>query len=252
MKGSTEIKTSHGIIIIFGFILLMGFVLCPCSATRSRELATRTQCQSNLHQFDLALSGYCYPPINEYPERLSMLSSNDVSPELFVCPHTGNEPGELENADEWMDYMYRVGESPATPAGIAIMICPPYSHGGLGGCILNSDHSTRYVPREQLDALIESNKQFLAVSRRVCMQSVGEYCKHWDGDGCPHHGVTREEAEVAAAEMEKRQAGYQRRRTMWDIRRHVEMLLPLVIVVALLSAFVISVFRWVIRMCVSY
>ena len=148
-KGFTLIE----LLVVIVIIAILAALLLPAIA-RARELAKRTQCQSNLHQFDLALSGYCYPPTTHYPSHLTGLSSNDVSPELFLCPGSTNQPESSldlipDNTDA-CSYYYRTGESPATPAGVKIMIGKQVAnHAGAGVCALDSDHSTRYTVTNQ-------------------------------------------------------------------------------------------------------
>ncbi|TFH12959.1 MAG: hypothetical protein E4H02_12695 [Lentisphaerales bacterium] len=162
---------------LLGVILLMVMsAISPCSCGRSRTLAIRTACQSNLHQFDLALSAHCYPPVTNYPPDLSGLSSNDVCPELFVCPGSRNQAGALSNASEWMDYIYTRGLGPDTPAGVPVIICPFHEKDG-GFNYLDSDRSTRWVKEPNtvvgmLEDLVQRGYEF-HVSERVQRQFGG-------------------------------------------------------------------------------
>ncbi len=143
----------------------------------------RSQCQNNLKQFDLALGAYCYPPVNEYPPRLEDLNGNDVVPELFFCPSGPGAPKKVEltlaNVGEYTDYIYIAGHSPGTPAGHALIICPPVNHEGDGANVLGTDHSVRWSASEQrVDAMLAaaaSNGYAIVVSPALTKRSGGKY-----------------------------------------------------------------------------
>ena len=150
---------------------------------------------NNLHQLDLALVAHCYPPVTEYPTDLAELNTNDVTPELFVCPVSHNEPGALSNTMEWTDYIYVSGLNPTVPEGVPVLICPPMFHQtakGKGATVLDTDHSTQWVTDTQLvDQLIENpllrfsngvpstiSNLYVHVSPRIEQQSKGRYRSH--------------------------------------------------------------------------
>ena len=153
-KGFTLVE----LLVVIVIIAILAALLLPAIA-RARALAQRTQCQSNLHQFDLALSGYCYPPRNFYPANLSALSSNDVSTEMFICPgDLSNAPAALGDmagiADANCSYKYRPNLSPATPAGTTVICDEKLSyHTGDGFNKLGTDHSTKWTPTNAMPDL---------------------------------------------------------------------------------------------------
>lgn len=160
---------------ILFFLLILPALLFPALA-KTKELARRSACQNNLHQLDMALVAYCYPAQNFYPTNLNQLPTSDVSPNVFVCPGSGNKPGSLNNVEDWMDYIYVSGQGPSTPAGVPIFICPPEHHKNLGGCVLDSDHSTRWVSKPEIDSIISNALSHGAVvSKRLTGQSGGRY-----------------------------------------------------------------------------
>lgn len=73
------------LLVVIVIIAVLAALLLP-AVGRARKMARRTQCQNNLHQFDLALSQHIYPPQKMYPAHLTHLNSNAVSAELFLCP----------------------------------------------------------------------------------------------------------------------------------------------------------------------
>ena len=137
------------LLVVIVIIAILAALLLPAIA-RARALAQRTQCQSNLHQFDIALSGFCYPPVNKYPANLMLLGSNDISVKMFLCP------GDLTNAinpiqtaidDSNCSYKYRPSLNPATPAGTIIIADENLGyHTGEGINGLDTDHSTKWMP----------------------------------------------------------------------------------------------------------
>lgn len=140
------------LLVVIVIIAILAALLFPALA-KVRELAKRTSCSSNLHQFDIALQSYCYPPQNFYPTNLTLLASNDISPLLFLCPgDLANTQNKTKQTDVTKivaaesSYYYLNGQSPATPAGRKI-IWDKFSsnHMDKGYCALDSDHSTMFV-----------------------------------------------------------------------------------------------------------
>ena len=190
-------------------LALVAFVWCLPMVAHCHALSPRTQCQSNLHQLDLALQAYCYPPVDTYPTNLAELSGVDlakifersppeyVSPKTFVCAASKNPPGKMSNVMEWTDYIYVSGAGPAAPAEMPVLICPPMFHYGLGWNALMGDHSctwylcSYYKDPAYLDKLIEDPLAFCSnapaslrsniyvhVSKRITEQSKGKYRSH--------------------------------------------------------------------------
>lgn len=167
--------------IVVPIAVLAIFVLPALSPPHSRA---RNPCQSNLHQIDLALSAYCFPPVSNYPLDLALLHSNDVSPRYFVCPTSGNQPGAMSNVMEWMDYIYVAGLSSDQeyPKNLPVLIEPPLHHDKSGGNALMATHATAWFSAPDLDRLIEwtyayaqSNGLRVVVSEALMKRSKGRY-----------------------------------------------------------------------------
>ncbi len=183
-------NTLGGLLIIAACLGLWGAFFS--GETRSRELARRTQCQSNLHQFDLVLQAYCCHPGENYPTNLADLHPEDVALKLFVHPGGKNLPTQLSNVMEWTDYIYISGLGPTAPAEVPVFICPPMFHEDKGASMLMGDHSCTWFPDlAYVDKLIEDPLAFCSnpppglrsniyvhVSKRIEEQSKGKYRSH--------------------------------------------------------------------------
>jgi hypothetical protein len=167
--------------------LVVGIGACVVMLVVMPEIRARKKrqswilCHSNLRLFDLALGAYCYPPVNTYPATLDDLNTNVVVPEVYFCPGGPGMPTNvtMANVGLFCDYIYVSGLSPGTPAGQAVIICPPLNHDGKGGYVLGSDHAVRWVPSPQIDKLISDlysdTNLTIIVSPALTKRSKGRY-----------------------------------------------------------------------------
>jgi len=167
--------------LVFGYVCLflqvLGIPLLLPVIWTIQDLGARSRCCEHLHYLDKALVAYCSPPATNYPSNLDMLS-NDLSPDLFVCPGSGNKPGSLTNVMEWTDYIYVTGLSTSTPPGVPVLLCPPENHKGKGGSILDTDHSMRWSTNTDCiisNIMSATSGYTVVVSKRLTEQSHGKY-----------------------------------------------------------------------------
>lgn len=145
------------LLVVIVIISILAALLLPAIA-RARELAHRTQCQNNLHQFDIALSSYCFPPQTIYPDHLNILSSNRVCPDLFICPGDPvNTPApDLTNFIALnCSYYYLPQQSPDTLHSTILMFDKYLgSHGTNGYNALLVNHSVVWVKTNALPPIV--------------------------------------------------------------------------------------------------
>lgn len=137
------------LLVVVLIIAILASLLLPAVA-KARQLARRTQCQSHMHQFDLALQAHCYPPVEIYPTNLNKVARDDVDIKLFICP---GDPG-LQNNTRWpafsvatigadnCSYYFKKGASPSSPPEV-IILCDKgtTNHFSQGYNALMGDHS---------------------------------------------------------------------------------------------------------------
>ncbi len=145
---------------------------------RMRELCKRSCCQSNMHQFDLALQAHCYPPITNYPASLAQLSPNDVSPKLYMCPSDPEKTiaDNVANTEDHSSYIYVANLSLTAPPDMPVILCPNHENGGN---VLWIDHSTQWLPDSKFDALTDNlyadTNLPILVSDALTKRSNGRY-----------------------------------------------------------------------------
>jgi len=138
------------LLVVIVIIAILAALLFP-AINKVKELANRAACQANMHQFDVALMAYCYPPVTVYPSNLVMLGS-DVGPNMFVCPgdKIRSAAGTVSNitaatAASYCSFYYQTGLSPSSESGLNVIWDKTSSNHVLKGwCALQTDHSTRW------------------------------------------------------------------------------------------------------------
>src|SRR6266487_2561265 len=89
------------LLVVIGIIALLISILLP-SLNRARETANRVKCASNERQIGQAILLYANENKGNYPPDLgALMRTQDVTPEVFVCPSSDNAvPPEIMGADK--------------------------------------------------------------------------------------------------------------------------------------------------------
>lgn len=145
------------LLVVIVIIAILAALLFP-AINKVKELANRSACQSNLHQFDIALMAFCYPPVYTYPAHLTDLPYSDIGINQFICP--GDRSGVAAASIPAIvtatggtncSYLYQQGLSPNisnTNGTLSLVVWDKSAsnHVMNGWCALTTDHSTRFYP----------------------------------------------------------------------------------------------------------
>jgi prepilin-type processing-associated H-X9-DG protein len=112
---------------------IMMSILLP-SLSRARETAKRVQCASNLRQIGQAILLYSNDHKGAYPPDLgTLIKTEDITAQVFVCPDTGKSPPPNMQPDEaaaWVnqnsDYVYVGANMTQQTANPQAVVC--YEH----------------------------------------------------------------------------------------------------------------------------
>jgi len=144
-----------------------------CGAPRSRVLASRDACVSNI----LAIHDSIYSYVgsgHRYPHRLSQISESVPNLAIFVCPDTGAIPGTATEVDLWTDYIYLGNQEDTPDQDVPLLICPPENHGGHFGHVLWRGRNVQQVRASEIHELIRDP---FARCRGVQLRWVAEWRK---------------------------------------------------------------------------
>jgi prepilin-type processing-associated H-X9-DG protein len=150
---------------IFATLIILGVAVwwIASSIDEAKRRPTRLICANNLHQIGRAAELYESDHTNKMQSFQALKDTNGVfyinQPKLFICPHSGNKPGELSNVDKWTDYKVISGLTTASPPEAVVAFCPPQNHGGKGGNILYNDGSVIWANATDFWKLVKQSKQ---------------------------------------------------------------------------------------------
>jgi prepilin-type processing-associated H-X9-DG protein len=136
--------------------LLLYLAVSP-SIHRSREIARRATCASNLTQLGVALQFYANSNRGRFPDSLAVLVADGSLPaELLVCPSSKHTPAPGDTAakqvanlaaGQHQSYVY-VGKGVTAGRGRQVIVYEPLEHhDGAGANILYTDGSTAFLAK---------------------------------------------------------------------------------------------------------
>ena len=137
-------------------VVIVVLALCVSSLSTKWDRDRRVSCVGNLTHINLGIKMYAADHGNVYPQKLVDLGRYlTYTPKLFVCPASGNRPGDFETVDQWTEYQYVSGLHESLPSDTVVACCPPQNHDGDGGNILFRDghiewfNSTKHCRKEE-------------------------------------------------------------------------------------------------------
>ena len=135
-----------GAVAVVGGITLLLPTLC-----KSRESANLVKCSSNLHQFGQAIDLYQHDHGGVYPASFqTILATEKVTPAVFVCPSSNDEPAEPGmslSTPHRCSYVYcGAGLTDKTvKADTVVAYEPPANHDDQGMNVLYGDGHAEWV-----------------------------------------------------------------------------------------------------------
>jgi prepilin-type processing-associated H-X9-DG protein len=148
-----------------GETALMASIMLP-SLNRARETANRVKCASNLRQIGQAILLYSNDTKGSYPPDLgTLIKTEDVTAEVFVCPDTNTHPPpnmSPDDAADWVnknsDYIY-IGAGLRQGAGRDVVVCyeKDDNHGGDGINVLFGDGHVEFLKLDQAHKFINDS-----------------------------------------------------------------------------------------------
>ena len=129
-------------------------ILLP-SLNRARETANRVKCASNLRQIGQAILLYSNEHQGKYPPDLAtLIKTEDITAQSFVCPDTGKSPPpnmQPDQAAAWVnensDYTYKGANMTMQQMDPQAVVCyeRDADHGGDGMKILFGDGHVEFM-----------------------------------------------------------------------------------------------------------
>ena len=153
------IATSRGLVIIVVFIILFALILyLPFD---SRHPDYRLLCKSNLKHMSMAALLYAHDHDDVWARNVNQLLPYVGTPKTLVCPATQHEPGEVEYAAEWTDYVFIADVNMNADSPEILAYCPPANHDGKLGIVVFSDGHVERLKTEEFGArLIEEGLSY--------------------------------------------------------------------------------------------
>lgn len=144
--------------VIFGVALLVviAIMLFPSVGTRGRGRPPVSRCMSALHQIGLACQMYAEDHSGEFPSNFwAMAPDYGGNPKAYICPASGNTPGDISRVDQWTDFVFIPHLCSSHPSNTVLASCPPNNHDGAGGNILFVDGSVCWYNAQEFTNVLK-------------------------------------------------------------------------------------------------
>ena len=158
MKSPTR-ESLRAVLIVAG----VGFVLFTALdlfIRREKATARRKVCARNLVQIGIACRVYAAAHGGAFPASFGGLLAGVPDeaawrhPKMYDCPSSDTPAGEIDDVDDWTDYLLIPGLTTNAPARTPLGRCDPVHHSGDGAPVLFIDGTVRWLSRAGIDSLV--------------------------------------------------------------------------------------------------
>lgn len=152
--------------IIIGIMIAAAIPSMRRSIAQARDTANRLKCSANMSGISQAISHYRNQNKGQYPPDLpTLLKTQDISSDIFVCPSTTNTPAPgatpqaqaknlLSGGHESYRYFGDKLNNAAATKGDVVLYEPLSNHNNQGANVLFSDGSVKWMTKQEVQPLI--------------------------------------------------------------------------------------------------
>jgi prepilin-type processing-associated H-X9-DG protein len=151
--------------LVLGFLGLFATAALVPSFFRAKEMSNRVLCGSHLRQIGMAMFMYANENRGVYPPGPpELLATQDITPEVFVCPSTDHTPAARQSNQlqpynpvpgKTLSYVY-LGKGMTSTAGATTVLVyePLTNHNKAGINVLFGDGSVEFIPGPVAEKMI--------------------------------------------------------------------------------------------------